>query len=131
MEENKKNRDTNLGQQGNQDWDDANDKRKSGSSQPNPERFQDANLGQGSGSLSEQEEWSTGSDKPESDRSSNKSSDQERSSGGSAFNERQQSTGGYGSSQRSERDNVGPLDADLNELPSEKRSGNQSGSGLG
>ena len=128
MEENK-NRNTNLGQQGNQDWDDTNDQKASGSRQPNPERFQDANLGQGSGSLSEQEEWSTGSERPESDRSSE---NEERSSGGgSAFNERHQSTGGYGSSQRSERENVGPLDADLNDLPSEKRSGNQSGPGLG
>jgi hypothetical protein len=128
MEENK-NRNTDLGQQSNQDWDDTNDQRASGSRQPNPERFQDANLGQGSGSLSEQEEWSTGSERPESDRSSE---NQERSSAGdTAFTERHQSTSGAGSSQRSSHGNVGPLDSDLNDLPSQRRSGNQSGSGLG
>ena len=43
------------------------------------------------------------------------------------------STSGYGSSQRSDDENVGPLDADLNELPSKRRnSGNNlTGSGLG
>ena len=52
--------------------------------------------------------------------------------GGSAFNERHESTVGAGSSQRDEpRQNVGPLDADLSDLPSEKRSGNQTGPGLG
>ena len=87
------------GQESNQNWDDQNDQPASGSREPNPERFEDKNLGQG---------------------------------GGSAFNERHQSTSGAGSGQRNERDNVGPLDADLNDLPSEKRSGsNQTGSGLG
>jgi len=40
---------------------------------------------------------------------------------------------GYGSSQRSEDTNVGPLDADLNALPSKNRTSgnNQTGSGLG
>ena len=40
---------------------------------------------------------------------------------------------GYGSSQRSEDPNVGPLDADLNELPSKRRTSGdrQTGSGLG
>ena len=40
---------------------------------------------------------------------------------------------GYGSSQSSEDTNVGPLDADLNELPSKRRTSgnNQTGSGLG
>jgi hypothetical protein len=40
---------------------------------------------------------------------------------------------GYGSSQRNDDPNVGPLDADLNELPSKRRTSgnNQTGSGLG
>ena len=40
---------------------------------------------------------------------------------------------GYGSSQRRDDPNVGPLDADLNELPSKRRTSenNQTGSGLG
>jgi hypothetical protein len=119
MEDNKRNQDTNLGQQSNQDWDKVNDQQTSGGSEPNPERYQDANLGQGSGSLAEQDDWTTGSDRPESDRSS----DEQRSGGSSAFVERHQSTSGYGSSQRSDRGNVGPLDSDLNDLPSQKRSG--------
>ena len=120
--ENKRNQDTNLGQQGNQNWDDANDQKTSGSSEPNPERYQDANLGQGGGSRGEQNQRST----------NRESSDEEQTSGGSAFNERHQSTAGYGSSQRPDRENVGPLDADLNDLPSERRSGNnQTGPGLG
>lgn len=43
------------------------------------------------------------------------------------------STKGYGSSQRAEDENVGPLDADLNELPSKRRASkdNQTGPGLG
>lgn len=122
MAENKRNQDTNLGQQGNQNWDDANDQKTSGSSEPNPERYQDANLGQGGGSRGEQ-----------NDRSTNReSSKEEKTSGGSAFNERHESTAGYGSSQRADRENVGPLDADFDDLPSEKRSGkNQTGPGLG
>jgi hypothetical protein len=43
-------------------------------------------------------------------------------------------TSGYGSSQRSEEDNVAPLDSDLDELPSDKRrerNSNQTGPGLG
>lgn len=119
MEDNKRNRDTNLGQQSNQDWDEANDQQTSGGNEPNPERYQDANLGQGSGSLAEQDDWTTGSDRPESDRSS----DEQRSGGSSAFVERHQSTSGYGSSQRADRGNVGPLDSDLSDLPSQKRSG--------
>lgn len=124
MAENKRDQDTNLGQQGNQNWDDANDQKTSGSSQPNPQRYQDANLGQGSGSRAEQNERSTGSDSSDSERSG------DEKSGGSAFNERHQSTSGAGSSQRSERDNVGPLDADLADLPSEKRAGRSSGNNL-
>ena len=42
-------------------------------------------------------------------------------------------SGGYGSNQRKEDTNVGPLDADLNDLPSKRRTSgnNQTGSGLG
>lgn len=113
-----KNKDTNLGQQGNQNWDDQNDKRTSGTSKPNPERFEDANLDQGKDAESEQRSGET--HEPHAKRS------------GSAFNEDKTATG-YGSSQRSERENAGPLDADLSDLPSEKRldSSNQTGPGLG
>lgn len=120
MAENKRNQDTNPGQQGNQDWDDTNDKQKSDSGKPNPERYADANLGQGSSSQGQQTQ-----------RSGDESSEEERSSGGSAFNERHQSTVGAGTSQRAGSDNAGPLDSDLADLPSEKRSANQSGPGLG
>lgn len=43
------------------------------------------------------------------------------------------STSGAGSSQRTHRDNVGPLESDLEQLPSEKRldRGNLTGPGLG
>jgi hypothetical protein len=41
-------------------------------------------------------------------------------------------TSGYGSSQKAERGNVGPLDADFDKLPSEKRAGrNNSATGQG
>ncbi|MBA4166270.1 MAG: hypothetical protein H0X41_01755 [Chitinophagaceae bacterium] len=44
----------------------------------------------------------------------------------------QTDTSGYGSSQKAERGNVGPLDADFGELPSEKRAGrNNSATGQG
>jgi hypothetical protein len=117
-----KNKDNDLGQQGNQNWDDKNDKRTSGSNEPNPERFEDANLGQGNNQGSDKES----ENRPDSDQESN------RKHHGSGFNEDQTATG-YGSSQRSERENVGPLDADLADLPSEKRldRSNQTGPGLG
>jgi hypothetical protein len=46
--------------------------------------------------------------------------------------DRQSNTSGAGSSQRTKQDNVGPLESDLNQLPSEKRRdrGNISGSGI-
>ena len=126
-------KDKNIGQQSNENWDDQNDQRSSSStpSQPNPERFQDANLGQGSGSVNEENNRSTDSSRSDESRSDDKSAT-EHTKHGSAFNERQESTEGYGSSQRDEpRQNVGPMDADLEELPSKKRSGNQTGPGLG
>lgn len=115
--------DKNIGQQGNQNWDDQNDQRTSGgTNKPNPQRFEDANLGQGG---------NQGRDEQNEERSENTHEPQKKRSG-SAFNEDQTATG-YGSSQRSERENVGPLDADLSDLPSEKRldSSNQTGPGLG
>lgn len=45
-----------------------------------------------------------------------------------------QNTSGYGSSQRGSKENVGPLDADFEQLPSEKRrdrGSNLTGPGLG
>lgn len=114
--------DKNIGQQSNENWDEPNDERTSGNAQPNPERFQDANLGQGA---------SRGRDE-QNDESSSDKNEQGTHRSGSAFNEDQTAVG-YGSSQRSERENVGPLDADLSELPSEKRldRSNQTGPGLG
>ena len=117
MAENK-NRDTNLGQQGNQNWDDQNDQRTSGSKEPNPERMGQENTGR--------------SQEGGQDEQRSEGQDSNQRSTGSGFNENQTATG-YGSSQRSERDNVGPLDADLSDLPSEKRldRSNQTGPGLG
>lgn len=115
--------DKNIGQEGNQNWDDQNDQPASGGTkQPNPERFQDANLGQGN---------NQGSD-AESDNRSGGDQQPNRKHHGSGFNEDQTATG-YGSSQRSERENVGPLDSDLADLPSEKRldRSNDTGPGLG
>ncbi len=91
-----KNKNTNLGQEGNQNWDDQNDQKRSGNQEPNPERMK---------------------------------------KGGSAFNEEGTATGA-GSSQGNKRDNVGPLDADLDDLPSESRDrkdmgSNKTGPGLG
>ena len=45
--------------------------------------------------------------------------------------DRQTNTSGAGSSQRAKQDNVGPLQSDLNELPSEKRRDRQSNTGSG
>jgi len=45
--------------------------------------------------------------------------------------DRQTNTSGAGSSQRTKKDNVGPLQSDLNELPSEKRRDRQSDAGSG
>ncbi|HKP32937.1 MAG TPA: hypothetical protein VJT83_09425 [Chitinophagaceae bacterium] len=38
---NEKNNDKNLGQEGNQNWDDQNDQKRSGNAEPNPERMKD------------------------------------------------------------------------------------------
>jgi hypothetical protein len=122
----------NLGQQGNQNWDDQNDQRADNSRQPNPERFESEKTGQGQQS---NQDWDDANDKrsnqphqPNPERL--EGGEGQQSAAGASFNE--QSTTGAGSSQRSERENVGPLDADLSDLPSEKRnSRNQTGPGLG
>ena len=76
---------------------------------------------------------------PEEGQQSNQNwddqNDQSRSKekGKSAENiDRQTNTSGAGSSQRNKEDNVGPLQSDLEQLPSEKRRdrGNVSGSGI-
>jgi|GraSoiStandDraft_5_1057265.scaffolds.fasta_scaffold219493_2 hypothetical protein len=78
--------------------------------------------------------WDDQNDQP---RSGNQEPNPERfkKSGGSAFNEDETATG-YGSNQRKQQGNVGPLDADMDELPSEnldrKDLGtNKTGPGLG
>jgi hypothetical protein len=91
-----KNKTTGSNQESNQNWDDQNDQERSGTQQPNPERYK---------------------------------------SGGSAFNEESTATG-YGSNQRKQEGNVGPLDADTDELPSENTDRkdlgtNKTGPGLG
>ena len=109
--------DKNLGQESNQNWDDQNDQRPASNQPgtPNPERFEDANLGQGSGSLAGQNERFEEAERDEKN---------EKHHHGSAFNEEQGPAVGAGTSQRGERDHAGPLDADLEPLPSEKRRGN-------
>jgi hypothetical protein len=122
MAEDKKYQDKNLGQQSNENWDDQNDQRTSSStpSTPNPERYEDANLGQGSGSLANQNERFE-----EAQRNERHESNEKHHHHGSAFNEEQQGPSvGAGTSQRGEHKRVGPLDSDLEPLPSEKRRGN-------
>ncbi|MGB8190350.1 MAG: hypothetical protein WCF67_00465 [Chitinophagaceae bacterium] len=127
MDDNKR-KDSSLGQESNQNWDDQNDQRTSGSKEPNPERLSKEGTGREDTSGQESnQDWDDQNDKP----ASGKHEPNPQRFTGSAFNEDKTATG-YGSSQRSERDNVGPLDADLNDLTSEKRnSGNQTGPGLG
>lgn len=83
----------------------------------NRETYPNENLGQGSSS-DQNNEKRTGS------KQKNKGK-----KGSSMATRANTNTDGYGSSQRKNSSNVGPLDADLNELPSKRRSG--SGSGLG
>lgn len=122
--------DKNLGQQSNENWDDQNDQRSSSKNpgKPNPERFEDANLGQGSGSLGGQNERFEEAEKEEKQRQQPEQPQQQQQHHhhhGSAFNEEQEGPAvGPGTSQRGERPHVGPLDADLEPLPSEKRRGN-------
>lgn len=119
-----------TGQQGNQNWDEQNDQRSGGSRQPNPERLDTEQTGagqEGNENWDEQNDQRGKTHKPNPERYEEGGSE----SKGSAFNENQQ-TAGYGSSQRGEERNVGPLDADLAPKTSEKRFGNnQTGPGLG
>ena len=66
-------------------------------------------------------------------RKGNKQKSKGRKGSSSTATRENTGTQGYGSSQRSGDTNVGPLDADLNELPSHRRTSgnNQTGSGLG
>lgn len=72
------------------------------------------------------ENWDQNNDQRTSDTSSGR---------GDARNiDEQTNTTGAGSSQRNKQDNVGPLESDLEKLPSEKRKDrgeNQTGPGLG
>lgn len=87
----------------------------------NREVYPDENLNQGKSS-----------DNISNDRNENEGKNKGRKSSSESASRENTSAQGYGSAQRAERDNVGPLDADLNELPSKRRaSGNQTGSGIG
>ena len=93
---------------------------------------EDKNKTTGSNQESNQN-WDDANDQP---RSGEKSPNPERYTGsGSAFNEGG-TAAGYGSSQRKQEGNVGPLDADKDELPSENQDRkdlgtNKTGPGLG
>lgn len=69
------------------------------------------------------------------DESNDRSSNDNESRGSDARRiDEETNTSGAGSGQRSRQDNVGPLQSDLEQLPSEKRrdrGGNQTGPGLG
>jgi hypothetical protein len=78
----------------------------------NRETYPNENLGQGNSS-----------DKLNEKRTGNKQKNKGKKGGSAMETRANTSTEGYGSSQRSGTDsNVGPLDADLNELPSKRRS---------
>jgi ribosome assembly protein YihI (activator of Der GTPase) len=90
----------------------------------NRDTYPNENLGQDNTSSNLNEEGRTG----------NKKKKNKGRKGSSEMATRQNTrSDGYGSSQSSEDTNVGPLDADLNELPSKRRTSgnNQTGSGLG
>jgi hypothetical protein len=82
--------------------------------------------------LNENLEQGSSSDRDKS-RTGNKQKNKGRKGSSEAATRENTRSTGYGSSQRSEEGNVGPLDADLNELPSKRRTSgnNQTGSGLG
>jgi hypothetical protein len=88
----------------------------------NRDVFPDENLNQGKSS-----------GRNEKTRTGNKQKNKEAQGGSARASRENTSSQGYGSSQRKEQENVGPLDADLNELPSKRRTSenNQTGSGLG
>ena len=73
------------------------------------------------------ENWDQNNDQQTSGTSSGRGSDARRT-------DEETNTTGVGSSQRNKEDNIGPLQSDLEQLPSEKRrdrGGNQTGPGLG
>lgn len=88
----------------------------------NRERFPNENLGQ-----------DNSSDPNKNSRAGSKEKNQPRKGSSESAARENTTTEGYGSSQRRDQENVGPLDADLNELPSKRRSSgdNTTGSGLG
>ena len=81
----------------------------------NRETYPNENLGQGNSS-----------DKLNEKRTGNKQKNKGKKGGSEMETRENTNTEGYGSSQRSGKrstdSNVGPLDADLNELPSKRRS---------
>jgi hypothetical protein len=89
----------------------------------NRDSYPNENLGQGESS-----------DRHTEKRTGNKQKNKGKKGSSSMATRANTNTHGYGSGQRHSESNVGPLDADLNELPSKRRtSGNESptGSGLG
>lgn len=83
--------------------------------------------------LNENLEPDTNSDLNKNSRAGSKPKKKERRGSSESATRENTRAEGYGSSQRSEDTNVGPLDADLNELPSKRRTSenNQTGPGLG
>jgi len=73
------------------------------------------------------------SDLNEQGRTGNKKKNKGRKGSSDTATRQNLRSEGYGSSQRKDDPNVGPLDADLNELRSKRRTSenNQTGSGLG
>ena len=88
----------------------------------NPDTYPNENLGQ-----------DTDSDLNKQGRTGNKKKNKGRKGSSEMATRENMRSDGYGSRQRNEDSNVGPLDADLNELPSKRRTSenNQTGSGLG
>jgi hypothetical protein len=87
----------------------------------NRDTYPNENLGQDNPGLNEQ------------GRTGNKKKNKGRKGSSEMATRENTRSDGYGSSQRKDDSNVGPLDADLNELPSKRRTSgnNQTGSGLG
>ncbi len=83
--------------------------------------------------LNENLEQSNTSDQDNKGRTGNKKKNKGRKGSSEIATRENTRSTGYGSSQRSDDGNVGPLDADLNDLPSKRRTSgnNQTGSGLG
>ncbi len=125
MQDDKRNPNTGSGQEGNQNWDEQNDQRSSGSRQPNPERLDTEETESGQEG---NQGWDEKNDDDNKDRVHKPNPERYT---GSAFNE-DTTAQGYGSNQRGAEPNVGPLDADLASKTSEKRYGNnKTGPGLG